>query len=825
MSILSNSIYGTSTNKGVGGLLSGLDTDELVNQMAAGTRNKINRAYQSKQKLLYRQEAYRGISSKLLAFSNKYLSFSSSSKLNILSSDFFKSNDIKSSSEYVTVLGKAENIKNFSITNISSVATSASFTSTKTVSNQFVSSTELTEYTSSLAGETMSIEYDGKTYNLTIDKDFGKGLKNESAERPVKISDVVAQLNEQIAKIKDLKDEDGNPLLEYKVDGDKIVIESSKGKTAKLSAASNTIIEVLGMEVGEIASSQSNIDSDKLTKTATQVLSNEGAYITFEYNGVQKKVFLNSEDEKIKTNVELKNHLQTQLNKLYGDGKIVVDLKDGKLKFETNDEVPEGEEREKFRTNIFGISSISKELSNYIGIESSTYNRFSNTKPISEAGISSLEKADVYKIEINDVEMEFDSSMSVTDIINKINNNAEAGVKIFYSSTTDTFTVRSAETGVDKKVVIKDVLGNGNLATALFGSGINNALQKQSEGEYVKYEGDNVNVYKLVDGKEEKIGTATYNNDNKQYTITYDDDVTEDKILNVDYSINKGSDTVMSYTLNGISTTVTRSTANFTIDGMNISLNEKAKGSVEAGKPVTFTVNSNTDEIVEKVRDFINEYNEIITLISSKTSERPKRDYLPLTPEQMDEMETKEIEEWTAEAKKGVLYGDSKMQNVLYSLRGAMSGKTDVSSLLLSEIGISAGSMDRTGKLNFDEEKFKEKLAQNPDEVAALFSGKGSSEGEVEGIAYQLQSILRANVGYSGTAGILIDEAGLDNGLTSDKNFISERMEEYDEAIEKLKKTLETEKERYWKKFSALEQALSNLNAQSSWLTDMMGGN
>ena len=59
MSTLSTNLYGSSINKGMGGLLSGLDTDELVNQMTAGTRNKINRQYQAKQKLLYRQEAYR----------------------------------------------------------------------------------------------------------------------------------------------------------------------------------------------------------------------------------------------------------------------------------------------------------------------------------------------------------------------------------------------------------------------------------------------------------------------------------------------------------------------------------------------------------------------------------------------------------------------------------------------------------------------------------------------------------------------------------------------------------------------------------------------
>lgn len=88
MSILSTNLYGSSVNKGMGGLMSGLDTDDLVNQMTAATRNKINKQYQAKQKLLYKQEAYREISSKLLAFNNKYFSYSSGSKTNILSPKF-----------------------------------------------------------------------------------------------------------------------------------------------------------------------------------------------------------------------------------------------------------------------------------------------------------------------------------------------------------------------------------------------------------------------------------------------------------------------------------------------------------------------------------------------------------------------------------------------------------------------------------------------------------------------------------------------------------------------------------------------------------------
>jgi flagellar capping protein FliD len=48
-------------------------------------------------------------------------------------------------------------------------------------------------------------------------------------------------------------------------------------------------------------------------------------------------------------------------------------------------------------------------------------------------------------------------------------------------------------------------------------------------------------------------------------------------------------------------------------------------------------------------------------------------------------------------------------------------------------------------------------------------------------------------------------------------------MKEYDNKMADLKIDLESERQRYWSQFSALEQSMNKLNAQSSWLTDMMG--
>ncbi|HHZ01838.1 MAG TPA: flagellar filament capping protein FliD [Tissierellia bacterium] len=761
MAPFSNNIYGSSVNKGIGGLLSGLDTDDLVKQLTAATRGKINKEYQAKQKLLYRQEAYREISAKLIAFNNKYFSYSSGSINNILSPRFFESYTFNSTSNYVNVTGRAENIQNFKINNIESVASAARFTSSKKVAPEVFSSEKITKYTSTLAGGTMTIEYEGKSYEFRFDK----GFNNTDDRDEITLEKVVEQLNNQVNDFEELKD-----LFTFEIktleDGEGIglvVKETEEGQEAeiakevKLTAASSSILESLKLKVGEPVNSASKIEREDLSKETVNIIFD--SYITFEFNGVLKTINLSDmkkeygDSENI-TSEDLASFLQNKLDKEFGEGKVNVSSDEGHLTFEASG-----------NTDIFGISSISTGLSNFIGIESGDYNRLNRNKAIVELGLDGITKDTAVElsngkkgfiININDTDIEIEETMSINDLINKVNSNAEAGVRIYYSSTTNSFTVTATETGSHKSINI--VTGEGTLAQALFGD---------------------------------------------------------------DYTITPGTDTILTYTLNGVTNTITRSTANFTLDEINIELNEKAAGVND----VTFDVVNNSDEVVERIKEFINEYNEIIELIGNKVKEKPKRDYPPLTPDQREELKEDEIKNWTEEAKKGALYGDSKMNNLLRNLRSAMSGFTDVSSLTLSGIGISSANMDTSGKLVVDERKLKEKLLENPDEIANLFTLAASGEDGRSGIAIQVQNILRANVGAFGTSGLLIDEAGMANSMTSDRNYISEKIKQHDDKMEVLKRSLEREQQRYWKQFSALEQSLNRLNAQSMWLMDFMGGN
>lgn len=620
MSIFSTNLYGSSTSNGIGGLATGLDTDTLVNQMAAGTKNKINKAYQAKQKLLYRQQSYREISSKLVAFNDKYFSFSTGSKTNILSSSFFTDSTVKSSSDYVSVSGNENNIKNFKITDVSSVATAASLTSSNTLSNQTIQSSQ--SYFTASATSTMTFDFNGVLKTISLEDG--------------------ADLNGQIS-------------------------------------------------VAE---------------------------------------------------------MQEKINIAFGLNKITVGTNvDGNINFKSVNS-----------TDIFGITDLSDDLSS-LNIAEGTYNRISKNTAIGSTGLSTELIGESFKISVNGKEFTFSKTDTLNNIISKINNDEDAEVTMYYSSVTDKITVKSDITGSNSKVEIQDVAGYGNLASALLGT-----------------------------------GTKT-----------------------------SGTDTTMTYMLNGVSVTIRRSSLNFAVDDVNVELNENSIGKFSAETPATFSVTKNTDDIVKNVKQFVDDYNEIISFINKKTTERPNKDYPPLTPDQEDEMEQDEIDKWNEQAKKGMLYGDNKINAVLRSLRNTVASKTSVSSLTLSSIGIAPASYDTSGKLKFNEETFKKQLAQNPDEVINLFIKESTETNGVSGVAKQIQSVLKANVGTFGGTGILIEEAGLSDGLTADKNYLSKRMVEYDKAMTELKKDLAKEKERYWKKFTALEQTMNSLNSQSSWLSSMLG--
>jgi len=597
----------------------------------------------------------------------------------------------------------------------------------------------------------MTIQYGSNSYTLTLPETF---------KPDANLADVVTELNDQIGKIDGLKGK-----IEFANNGGTLEIKNNGSGDMKLTAVGTGIEEALKFKVSPTeggntgAGGALKAEAAAETKLArTENLSDvlKAGQITFDYNGVKKTIRFPA-DNTMATADDLKTYLQSELDKSYGSGKVTVSTTaKGGISFDAGD-----------GNNLFGIPSIDRNISRHIGLNSGTYNRINKNATIAEAGLKDSVSAVGWKYElsVNGKSFVFDEGASINDIITKINNDPDAGVRITHSSTTDTFTVVSDDTGAHTGVEIKDV--SGNLASALFGK----ATEFDASG----------NV-----------------------------------ITNGDYTITKGEDAKLSVTMNGNTSEIVRSSNTFTFDGINIELTSASKGA----ENVTFNVSSNTDEVVENMAKFINEYNELVTYLDKKIMETPNRAYPPLTDAQKKEMSESEIKAWEEKAKAGMLYSDRTMYAALYELKDAMTDIVKGAGIMVQDLGLSTAKGDYTGKLIFDENKFRKAYATNSEAIEKLFtqSVENGSKSE-QGIAYKLKAVVEKNVGTRGEKGLLAEYSGTKNTSSEKVNFLSERMDEYQETIDKLKVKMEAERKRYWSEFTALEKALASMNSQSSWLS------
>lgn len=288
---------------------------------------------------------------------------------------------------------------------------------------------------------------------------------------------------------------------------------------------------------------------------------------------------------------------------------------------------------------------------------------------------------------------------------------------------------------------------------------------------------------------------------------------------------------------------VEKSTNSFTIDGITYNLLSDVKDGIKT--ETTITITSNPDKTFDKIKNFIDKYNELIDNINKKTDQKKQYTYRPLTDEQKKDMKEEEIKKWEDKAKEGLLSGDSNLQNMLYKIRSAFYESVKDSGISLSEAGLStsADTLER-GKIiltkdSSGEYKLKNAIKNDPEKIANLFSKNSNISYDPNhkldkdryneiGIFRRIDDIIkdytRTNRDSNGNKGILIEIAGIKGDLSEINNLISKDLtNNYDRRISELAKKIATKEEEYYKKFSQLEVAMQRLNEQSTWLNQQLG--
>ncbi|UQZ84389.1 Flagellar hook-associated protein 2 [Paenibacillus konkukensis] len=267
--------------------------------------------------------------------------------------------------------------------------------------------------------------------------------------------------------------------------------------------------------------------------------------------------------------------------------------------------------------------------------------------------------------------------------------------------------------------------------------------------------------------------------------------------------------------INGIPYSVASST--FTFDGVEFNLKNTGSTKID--------VKQDEDAIFNAIKTYVDKYNDVIDKLNSKISETKYRDYQPLLDEEKQAMTDKQVEQWEDKAKSGLLKQDPILSGLLSQMRTALSsdvaGTGDDKHNNLSEIGITTGSYYENGKLYIDETKLRQAISENGTAVMDLFTKtststdsatKYSESGLAQRLYDQINNAMTKITDKAGSAAALTDNSVLGKDLTS----IAKQISDWQARLQDIE-------DRYWKKFTAMETAMSKANSQSSWLTQQLG--
>lgn len=846
-----NTLSGTSSLRGYGGLASGLDRDTLIKNMTYATSSKIAAQKQKKQTIAWTQEAMRNITGKTYEFSSKYMSYASSS--NLLGSKLFSRNQVTalgSNSGFVSVTGSSVSADTISILGVKSLAQIAQMTTNQAVSDQTlmtggVSNDLSTEtWADQVTGESLTIKYGSKSYTVTLvpDKDFKYDATGSDADVQAAANQATTDLlNRSLSKV---SIGDGKTLAdvmkaEYDSVNNRMTFTNTEtaGNTLKITGASGDLMVDLGFigadeDVHNLPANRLEIDkANGLTGTHdVQAVKKEtlaeqlsGKKISFSYNGKVKWITLDKYyDSETSAPIggkdleDVKKDMQKKLDEAFGKGRVNVDFANQQFdpsdsskllsaSFQFKATLPDGGTD---NSSVLAITAAERGLlghNSLFGIEDGASNRLNLSTGIGASGLI-RNPADLgigvnpdpdhiddmdnttnppqpknHMVISNDgVSVDLTEKYglnwesSISDIINRVNNEEDLGIKITYQNNADKFVVQSTEQGASGKVAL-----GGNLSKVLFGK---EPTADGTGGDYTVQEG-------------------------------------KDAVITVKYA---GSGEVMD---------ITRGSNTISVDGLNVTVKDTfgyddAGNYIEGTEAITFDAKVDSENTTKVVHDMVDAFNEVLNLINSEVNQKPDRNYAPLTDEQREGMSESQIEKWEKEAKKGLLFNDTDVRGYADALRFSIPPSMRAQ---FDEMGITVSTdYADNGKLVFNETKFKAALEKDPDAVYRAFTAEEEKDKDgtivqEAGLMTKMKTVMDRYSSMTGVPkGILVERAGSVYAPTTVlQNSMQKQMDDIDDNIDSLGDKLKTEQDRYISQFTRLETMISQMNSQSSYLTSM----
>ena len=555
----------------ISGLASGLDTEGMIENLVKGYQAKINTLNQKVTKTEWKQDAYRSIIQKMVGFSSKYTSYTSST--NLMSASFFNS-AVKVAAQglyadKVTASGKTSS--DIVLNSVKQLAAAAQY---RTGSNlkagdgrsiEAEAGVDLKGKTTlgSLSGS-LTLTYGSNNITLSFDEVADKEALEEikskyKADNNRNMSETEAlaalinqKLEGQKISFSGGTSADAKDRIEVRADGNTITFadKSSAGNSVYLSGASGNVEDALGLDLENAkedkpAAIKLNYDFSTTKEVNNAVYLSEKT-MNLSLDGSTRQIKLpkitgsESAGYKIVDNdgkaldYTAENYtkvLNDSLSKAF-KGKVTVENKgtDGELKLRFN--VQEGSDLI-INTDVGETLGIGRSATSYMNTSKTLEDLLGKDKlegltPAKDKNGKELvdDKGNkLYEFKINDVVIgNYSKDTKLSDIMSDINSNKEAGVKVSYSQTTKNFTFTAKETGADSEIKI-----NGGLAEAMFGS---TEVPDNSGGSFAESYG----VKWLQDGESAKFTFSIPEVGSHEFSITKDTSI-EDVVNKLNKSL------------------------------------------------------------------------------------------------------------------------------------------------------------------------------------------------------------------------------------------------------------------------------------------------
>jgi flagellar capping protein FliD len=837
------------------GMMSGLDTEELVKAMASSTLSKIRKRQQAQQKLEWQQESYRSLIEKVQDFQSQYLDITSSTSLRS-NSNLQKMSAVSSDTKLIASANSSALSGTYTITK-ASAAKSASVTGAAAVSGGGI----VLDTSKMEAGKdyTLKVTLDGNEKEVTFagGENAGQNLADamNTAFGSIKNEDHSFEYTGGVLRFNEGTAPDA---VDHSF---KIGYKKDAGIPNDLSNITTTSSTLGAIDFGtklegdlfriNVNGKDFEFDRNSSIQSVVSAINNGGVGAKASFNSLSGKFSIEAENTGAGSEVILSQSSGNLLGSLFNSGTFTSgnsSISDVKLTYDTFGKVS-GSLAKEAVTDIKDGLEDGKTYTFDINVDGKAYNiSLDETKFAKEDG-KTYKNDDIVKEIKNQIKSQYDGAdtdaeklateLSITlsddgalDIISsKHEVQLATGGDLTVANdsatnkTTPVMTGAMNPYGEGGKVLKEIILTNGNEDEdkKITGTGEDGAITVSdlTKSGYFSLTKTGQLISNLDEYTAKSADAETFMEDFFGSKTAELNNANLDNVLKTDAAIySKGKNaSIEVYDPSGASAYYENADNSFVMSGVTFNVEGFENYSADKADAMTVEVAKDNSAVKDLVVKFVDSYNTLVKDLNAvMTEKRTKKNgayFDPLTEEQKAEFDSEEIEKWEAEAKKGLLYNDDTIMRALDDLSNSML--TVSGGMTIFDLGITLSDERSGGNIfKIDEAKLDAAIAKNGDKVANFFTNAET------GLATKMNAAVENMVSTSTTKpGYFVQKAGTKDSMYVSKNDISNQLKEYDDLIKSLQEKYDAETARYWKQFTTLETLLSRLDGQESMFAEM----